>query len=63
MALALAVNLFILCLGNEAKVSVEDHLVDSIVILELTLKRISAAVSNSEAFQIELEVSSLMKPA
>ena len=45
-----AFDLFVLLLRNVAKISIEGHLVNSIVILELTLKGISATIANSKSF-------------
>ena len=52
---ALSVNILILFFGDVADVSVEFDQVDSIVILEFAFKRVSAAVANSKAFEVEVE--------
>lgn len=53
MSTAFAFNLLILFLGDESEVSVEDHLVNSIVILELALEGVSAAISDCKALEVE----------
>ena len=61
MTFALAVNKLVLFLRNETEISIEDHLVNSIVILELTFKWVSATISYSKSFQIKFEVSGFME--
>jgi hypothetical protein len=55
VSLASTVYLVIQFLRNEAQVSEEDHLVYSVVVLELALEGICAAVANCEALEVELE--------
>lgn len=50
---AFTINGIVLFLSNEAEISVKHHLIDSIVILEFTFKRVSASVSNCKSFESE----------
>lgn len=55
LAGAFLFDFFILFLRNESKISIENHLVDSIFVLELAFKRISATVTDSESLEVEFE--------
>lgn len=61
MTFALTVDKLVLFLRNEAEVSIENHLINSIVVLELAFKWVSASISDSKTFQAKFEISGLMK--
>jgi hypothetical protein len=61
LVFASSINEFILTLRYKSKVSVELHLVNSIIVLELAFERVSTSVSYGKSFKIELEVTCSVK--